>query len=180
MLRQRRSMLIDRKVVDLLFLFCSNPSRAIFGSHFWRLVMSMEIFVLSDKRLGTIDEGQQAIDAEGFDLRLDTSRPFEDLSGHLPAHRGEQHAGFECDHWDPLDVMDEESCADIDFGRRWTQALAFRFGGDFHALWAAYAAAAAYAKATDGVVFDGESGEVLPPEKAAQVARDIERDLPSG
>jgi len=41
--------------------------------------MSIEIFVLSDKRLGTIAEWQQAIASEGFDLRLDTSRPFEDL-----------------------------------------------------------------------------------------------------
>ena len=142
--------------------------------------MSIEIFALSDKRLGSIAEWQQAIKSEGFDLRLDTSRPFEDLSGHLPAYRGEQHAGFECDHWDPIDVMDEESCADIDFGRRWTQALAFRFGGDYHALWGAFAAAAAYARATGGVVFDGESGEVMPPDEAAATARDIERHLPSG
>jgi hypothetical protein len=70
--------------------------------------------------------------------------------------------------------------ADFDFGRRWTQALAFRFGGDYYALWGAYAAAAAYAKATGGVVFDGESGEVLAPDKAAEVARDLERDLPDG
>jgi len=83
-------------------------------------------------------------------------------------------------HWDPIDVMDEESCADIDFGRRWTQTLAFRFGGDFHALWGAYAAAAAYAKATEGVVLDGESGEVLAPDNAARAARDIERSLPNG
>ena len=70
--------------------------------------------------------------------------------------------------------------ADIDFGRRWTQALAFRFGGDYHALWGAFAAAAAYARATGGVVFDGESGEVMPPDEAAATARDIERRLPSG
>lgn len=141
--------------------------------------MSIEIFALSDRRLGSIAEWQQAINAAGFDLRLDTSRSFENLSGHLPAYRGEQHAGFECDHWDPLDVMDEETNgADIDFGRRWTQALAFRFGGDYHALWGAYVAAAAYAKATDGVVFDGESGEVFPPDEAAATARDLERRLP--
>jgi len=48
--------------------------------------MSIEIFVLSDRRLGTIEEWQKAIDAEGFDLRLDVSRPIEDLSGYLPAH----------------------------------------------------------------------------------------------
>src|SRR5262245_43305334 len=140
--------------------------------------MSIELFVLSDKQLTSITEWQRAIDAEGFDLRLDASRPFEALSGHLPAHRGQRHAGFECDHWDPIDVMDEESCDDVDFGRRWTQALAFRFGGDLHALWGAYAAAAAYAKATDGVVFDGESGEVLAPESAVAIAREFEQDLP--
>jgi hypothetical protein len=59
------------------------------------------------------------------------------------------------------------------------RGLAFRFGGDFHALWGAYAAAAAYAKATEGVVFDSESGEVLPPDKAIAAARGIERDLPN-
>ena len=75
--------------------------------------------------------------------------------------------------------MDDESCADIDFGRRWTQALAFRFGGDLHALWGAYAAAAAYAKATDGILFDGESGEVLAPDSAVAVARDLGTNLSS-
>ena len=90
--------------------------------------MSIEIFVLSDRRLGSIADWQQAIDAEGFDLRLDTSRPFEALSGHLPAQRGAQHAGFECDHWDPHDIID--SYEHIDFGHPWTQTLAFRFGGD--------------------------------------------------
>jgi len=139
--------------------------------------MSIEIFVLSDRRLGSIADWQQAIDAEGFDLRLDTSRPFEALSGHLPAHRGAQHAGFECDHWDPHDIID--TYEHIDFGRPWTQMLAFRFGGDFHALWGAYAAAAAYAKATEGVLFDSESGEVLPPDKAIAAARQIEHDLPN-
>lgn len=139
--------------------------------------MSIEIFVLSDRRLESMAEWQRALDDERFDLRLDPSRPLGELGGHLPAHRGTQHAGFECDHWDPADVMDDESCADVDFGRRWTQALAFRFGGDFYALWGAYAAAATYAKATDGVVFDGESGEVLKPEDAIVVARDLERSL---
>lgn len=139
--------------------------------------MSIEIYVLSDRCLHSIDAWQQAIDAEGFDLRLDTSRPFDALSGYLPAQRGDHPAGFECDHWDPADIID--GCDDIDFGHRWSKTLAFRFGGDFHALWGAYSAAAAYARATDGVVFDGESGEILTPNQAAQAARDIERQLPA-
>jgi hypothetical protein len=137
--------------------------------------MSIEIFVLSDRKLGSIAEWQQAIDREGFDLKLDTSRPIEDLSGHLPAQRGEQHAGFECDHWDPAEIIDLYD--DIDFGRRWTHCLAFRFGGDFYALWGAEAAAAAYARATEGVVFDSESGEVWHPDKAVETTRQLERDM---
>ena len=139
--------------------------------------MSIEIYVLSDRRLASMSEWQQAIEREGFDLRLDQSRPIEALRGHLPAHRGEQHAGFECDHWDPAEIQDDEYLDDVDFGRRWTQCLAFRFGGDFFALWGANAAAAAYARATEGVVFDGESGEVLQPDRAVEMTRQLERDL---
>jgi hypothetical protein len=36
-------------------------------------------------------------------------------------------------------------------------------------------AAAAYARATGGIVWDGESGEVMSPDRAAQVARNIGR-----
>lgn len=137
--------------------------------------MSIEIFVLSDKRLGAIEEWQKAIDAEGFGLRLDHSRSIEELSGYLPAHKGERLAGFECDHFDPADLLEEFT--EVDFGRRWEQMLAFRFGGDFHELSGAFVAAAAYARATGGVVFDGESGKVLTPDKAAQIARDTEPEL---
>jgi hypothetical protein len=156
----------------LLFLICS------IGSEMRRSgVMSIEIFVMSDRRLNSMAEWQRAIEQEGFDLRLDASRPFEALHGHLPAWRGSEPAGFECDHWDPVDLLDDDDLADIDFGRRWTQTLAFRIGGDFLALWAALAAATAYARATGGVVFEGEGGEVLTPDKAADMTHAIERDL---
>lgn len=118
----------------------------------------------------------RGIEREGADLRLDASRPIEALNGHLPAYRGEQLAGFECDHWDTADII--ESCPDIDFGRRWSRALAFRFGGDEFALWGAFAAATAYAPATGGVVFDSESGELLSPDQAIVIARACERSLP--
>jgi len=139
--------------------------------------MSIEIFVMSDRRLGSIAEWQKAIEQEGFALRLDASRPFETLSGHLPAWRGSVPAGFECNHWDPAELLDDDNLADIDFGRRWTQTLAFRFGGDFLALWGAFAAATAYARATGGVVFDGEAGEIFTADTAAEVTRDIELEL---
>ena len=116
--------------------------------------MSMEIYVLSNRQLNSIAEWQQAIDQQGTSLRLDTSRPFEALRGHLPAHRNDQHAGFECDHWDPNDII--ESSPDIDFGGPWTKMLAFRFGGDFFELWGAFVAAAR-------VILEGAANEVVRP-----------------
>src|SRR5215470_4328594 len=139
--------------------------------------MSIEIFVMSDRRLSSIAECQKAIEQEGFNLRLDVSRPFEALHGHLPEWRGSEPAGFECDHWDPADLLDNDDLADVDFGHRWTQTLAFRFGGDFLALWGAFVAATAYARATGGVVFEGESGEILTADKSAEIVRDIELEL---
>ena len=47
--------------------------------------MAMEFFVLSDRRLASIAEWQQAITAEGFQLLLSTETPFEALNGFLPA-----------------------------------------------------------------------------------------------
>ena len=136
--------------------------------------MSIEIYALSDRRLASIAEWQQAIDREGIDLRLDTSRPFEELSGHLPAHRGEQHAGFECDYWEADEIID--GYGDVDFGHRWKENLAFRLGGNSWALWGAYAAATAYARATGGVVFDPQAGEVMTPDRAAEVTRQVVPD----
>lgn len=138
--------------------------------------MPMEVYALSDRHLASIVEWQQAITREGFDLTLYESRPFAALSGHLPAHRGGRHVGFACDHWDAAELID--GYRNIDFGRRWTKALALRVGADFEALWAALAAAAAYARATGGVVFDPIAREVLPPAKAVESARQVERDLP--
>jgi hypothetical protein len=138
--------------------------------------MSTEIYALSDRRLASVDEWQQAIVREGFDLRLYDSRPFAALGGRLPAHRGGRHAGFECNHSSAAELID--GYRNIHFGRPWTQALAFRVGADLDALWGALGAAAAYARATDGVVFDPVAGEVLPTASAIESARQVERDLP--
>jgi hypothetical protein len=139
--------------------------------------MSMEIYVLSDKRLSSMDEWQKAIDAEDFGLRLSADRSFEALSGHLPAWWKAKRAGFECDHWGAHELMDE--CPEIDFRRRWTYALAFRWGADLNACQGANMAATAYAQATDGVVFDPEAGTILNPADAAARVREMERLLPS-
>lgn len=136
----------------------------------------MELCVLSDVRLASINEWQRAIDFAGFSLRLSATRPFSDLSGVLPVQLNERQTAFECDHWDLDDLV--ETYDDIDFGHRWKYTLAFRWTGNPYEGIAAYMAAGAYAKATGGVVFDCEEGKIISPERAGEVAGEIERQMP--
>jgi len=138
--------------------------------------MSIEIEVFSDRRLASTAEWQRAIDAEGFSLRLDPDVGLAEARGFFPAHFGEKLTGFECYHDDPVELLN--GYPDIDFGRRWTHALGLRIIGDHDELRAAFMAATAYARATEGVVWDGESGEVMSPDRAAEVIREIDRNTP--
>lgn len=58
--------------------------------------MSIEFSVLSDRPLASTSEWQQAIDAEGFPLRLDSTCVLAQASGFFPAHFGDKLTGFEC------------------------------------------------------------------------------------
>ncbi len=138
--------------------------------------MSMEIYILSDVRLPSLGNWQEAIDVEGFALKLSTDRPFSEIRGFLPIRVAEDQTGFECDHWDVSDIFTTYS--DIDFGHTWRYALAFRWGVDLKACLGAYMAAAAYAAATKGVVLDCEQGKILSPQQTVDVARDMDRQMP--
>lgn len=138
--------------------------------------MSMEIYAFSDRRLISMGDWQKAIVKEGFSLRLDGSRPFLEIGGHLPATWQSKPAGFECDHWRPEDILD--GYIDVKFGRRWKYCLAFRWGADVRACLGAYMAACGYARATEGVVFDPQDGVVMTAQQAYDATAKIEKGLP--
>jgi hypothetical protein len=139
--------------------------------------MSMEICVLSDKQLNSISEWQQAIDAESFPLRLTYDKPLVQLGGFMPAHWGKTRTGFDCRQRSVSDIM--AAYPDINFGHAWNYGLAFIWGGDINELQAAWAAAAAYARATEGIVFDEQDGKLFGSEEAIQMFRDLERTTPN-
>jgi hypothetical protein len=139
--------------------------------------MSMEIHVLSDREIASMAAWQQAITAEGFGLQLSAEASFPALKGFLPARSAGKTTGFECYHDDPRELL--IGYHDFDFGHPWKHALSFRWGGDIMECLAAYMAAAAYAKATDGVVFVPDDGELLTPPLAIDRARETERELPA-
>ena len=141
--------------------------------------MAMELWVLSDKQLNTIEEWQGAIDAEGYPLQLSDETPFGELRGFLPAHLRGQLTGFECDHWPAREFMrDVHEISENDFARDWKYVLAFRWRGDFNELRAAWMAGAAYAHATCGVIFDDQEAKIRNAAEAREVVRDVDRDDP--
>jgi hypothetical protein len=131
--------------------------------------MAMELWVLSDKQLGSIAEWQTAINAEGFPLVLSDEMPLDKIDGFLPARLRDQRTGFECNHWSTADFMREMST--VDFVHSWKYVLAFRWRANFNELRAAWIAGSAYARATDGVVFDDQEGKIRTAAESVATAR---------
>src|SRR5579863_8655359 len=135
--------------------------------------MSMELWVFSDRRLNSIAEWQAAIDEEKYRLRLSSETPFEKLNGFLPAHVGEELTGFEYYHDDANVLIRNNS--DLDFGHSWKYVLSFRWlGSKENEALAAWMAGTAYARATDGIVFNDQDGRFRSALEALEVVRDIE------
>jgi hypothetical protein len=117
--------------------------------------MSMELWVFSDKQLNSISEWQHAIDAEDYPLKLIQGVQFENLKGFLPAQLRGEMCGFEC-YWDNADALMRGS-PDVNLGHAWKFALALRWmGSSPNELRAAWMAGTAYARATDGMIFDDQ------------------------
>lgn len=137
--------------------------------------MSMELCVFSEAKLDSISNWQQAIDAEGFALQLSADGPFAQVNGFLPARLGYKRTGFECYHVDPRVII--ETYGNIHFGTEWKYALSLIWGGDFTEMRAAWVGAASYARATSGLVFDPQAGQLFTAPEGVAIAKDNEHVL---
>jgi hypothetical protein len=106
---------------------------------------------------------------------LEGSTPIEALKGFLPAILRDTKTGFECNLWSANEFMRE--MPDVNFGHEWGHVLAFRWGGNLSQVPAVWMAAAAYAKATGGVVLD-EEGKIRTAAEARTVVEQVEREMP--
>lgn len=141
--------------------------------------MSLSCFVLCNRHLTTLGEWQAAIGALGFAVKLDAeaAERIADLGGHLPTIWEGREAGFECYPGGADQAADlTETSDDVDFGGPWACILEFNYVG-FANIAGVTIAAAAYAKATDGVFYEGESGELFGAEAAVAFARKTEAEI---
>jgi hypothetical protein len=138
--------------------------------------MAMELFVFSDTRLETIAEWNAVLSEIGFDVVIEEDRRVADLSGSQPTKLRGRDVWIEYDHFSPTEFFAEQDYVQKE--RDWKFLLAFRFGGDLYALTAVLMAAAAYAKATDGVVLDEYEPVFRSWQQVAKMATDNDLDTP--
>ena len=93
--------------------------------------MSMELMVLSDRRLPSIADWQDAIATEGLRVTLLPGVVIDKLDGFVPVRSNDTMTGFECYHCDAQEIF--EQYADRRFGRSWRNGFIFRWGGDIDA-----------------------------------------------
>lgn len=134
--------------------------------------MAMELWVLSDKQLSSVAEWQKAIDAEGLPLRLSDA----DLRGNLSARLRDEETNIEYGIHDFRELKDANRR--VSFDGSWKYAISFTWSSDLAEEIAAWMAATAYARATDGAIFDEQHGEVFTPEESLKNARDAEQRRP--
>jgi hypothetical protein len=137
----------------------------------------MELYVISPKRLDTIQEWQKAVNEFQFPIRLSEDVDFERTSGFLPVLLNGKLSGFECDHWTIDDIKESLSFHHIALDPNLKHVLAFRWGGNFDELICATQASTAYALATGGLIFDPQEGEMLSNEKSLELAKNVEKEV---
>lgn len=137
--------------------------------------MAMEMNILSDRRLASIEEWQRAVDAEKYPLRLQTRIELATVRGFVPAQLDGKITGFECYNDDPENTM--KFLGEGNFDHRWRFALGLRWlGSKIEETQAAWMAAVAYVATTGGVIFDHEEGKLFTPDQAREVVRRIASD----
>jgi hypothetical protein len=134
--------------------------------------MSMQICVLADSRLSSIAEWQKSIDAEGFPLQLSDAKPDRNLGARLR----EAETSIEYGIYDFGELQD--TYKHVNFCHDWKYVIAFTWSSDFTEEIAAWMAATAYARATDGVIFDEQEGKLFTVDESVQITREIERRQP--
>lgn len=135
--------------------------------------MSMQICVLADSRLSSIAEWQKAIDAEGFPLQLSDVDPNRNLAARLRDE--ETNIEYSVHDFGQLKATYKH----VNFGYDWTYAISFTWSSDFAEEIAAWMAATAYARATNGVIFDEQEAKIFTPEESLKIAYEIEQRRPA-
>ena len=135
--------------------------------------MAMHLCVLCNDRLESIAQWQKSISAEGFPLRLSAAGPERNLVAYLR----DEETSIEYGVHDFSEI--EGTYNHVKFGGNWTYAIAFTWSSDFAEEIAAWMAATAYARATEGVIFDQQEAKIFTPGQSLKIAHEIERRRPA-
>jgi hypothetical protein len=136
--------------------------------------MAVELYIfVEDSRLPSRDAWQQTIQELGFPAVLDRSLDLRRDTGFTPTNFRDQATGFEFSLDSATEVLSSYPHIAKRVGGR-DKCVTFRWGGDLLECGAALSAAAALAKAADGIYFYPDDDLCYEAEEAvATIRRDL-------
>lgn len=138
--------------------------------------MSIEISVISDTRLLSLDGLQRAINTARLPLQLPRHETLHTLGGALTVQLRNKPVELQY-RFEPFSHL-KELYHDVNFGHNWRYRLALPWIHGFDGVAAAWMVAAGYASATNGMVFDPQEAKLFSPEQALKIAKDLDRSRP--
>lgn len=133
--------------------------------------MSMELHVfLAKSRVPDFRQWQAAIDALGYDVKLDGSLAVDRVEGFVPVKLKGRTSGFELYLESGADLLKSYSNARAAVANR-DVALSFRWGGDLNEMVCVLVAAAALTQLADGVWYDPQEDETRDAAGAIREAK---------
>lgn len=131
--------------------------------------MSVDTFVfIRNDKLPTTTDWNAALKSAGIPLVLDDIDDLPSFSGYLPAKFATHDAGFEWMFGRAQEIAESVAAS---VGDR-THVGVFTTHGEMIELVSSLYAAAALTKITDGLAYDGESGEFFSPDDLMSIAKD--------
>jgi hypothetical protein len=139
--------------------------------------MSVELHVFFPySKMPTVQQWQNAVYSNEFDLKLPTLSSIQEHSGFLLIDYQENSTGFEFDVSDPFDTVNAYDIAQIVPYSNYVVAN-FRWGGDLLACATAFATASLLAIITEGIVFDPQEGDIFDTKEALEEARQMFKQI---
>lgn len=137
--------------------------------------MTVDLYMLCDRPVMSVDEWQTAIDKLGFDLTLPMSLNVATATGALTARWRGEPVVFEFSAFPYQEI--EEGNSGLDFERTWPNAYVMYTGSSFVGCAGVIIAGAALVHCTGGRLFDPQDSLILKPDEAVRYAKETEAQI---
>lgn len=138
--------------------------------------MSMEIYLLTNETIPSLEAWQGAVDALKFEVRFVDQQELPTKEIRIKAECHGKPVLLEVERTNLADVRD--TFPNVEFPDSVSFVHALRWSKTLEGGLAAYEAAAAYVGTVKGLMIDSEEGKLNTPTRSIKIARDMSAQMP--